>query len=143
MATTALLSTVVTGAVLIAVIAVVLRIRRWEHPAPSIAADPGTVTQRINGPLGWSIAFFLATFLVMGFGMLYAAGESMAGLDPATLELGLIASLGAVILVAIIVAVYGTVKSRGLNNAQAAAISSTLFLLLFLAAIVVQLFMGG
>lgn len=143
MATTALLSTVVTGVVLLVVIAVVLRIRRWEHPAPSVAVDTGSVTQRVNGPLGWSIAFFVGTFLVMGFGMLYAAGEPMAGLEPATLELGLIASLGAVILVAIVVAVYGAVKSRGLNNAQAAAVSSGLFLLLFLAAIVVQLFTGS
>jgi Flp pilus assembly pilin Flp len=67
----------------------------------------------------------------------------VAGSSPATLELGLIASLGAVILIAIVVAVYGAVKSRGLNNAQAAAVSSVLFLLLFIAAIVVQLFTGS
>ena len=143
MVTTALLSTVVMGGLLLAVIAFMLRGRRWQHPSPSVAVDADTVSQRINGPLGWSVAFFLGTFLVMGFGMLYAAGEPVAGFEPATLQLGLILSLAVVIVVAVVVAVFGAAKSRGLNSAQAAAVSSTLFFSLFLLAIIIQLFVGG
>lgn len=143
MATTALLSTVVMSGLLLVILALVLRIRRWQHPSPSVAVDTGALTQRVNGPLGWSIAFFLGTFLVMGLGMLYAAGEPIAGFEPATLQLGLIVSLGLVFVVAVVVAVYGAVKSRGLNDAQAAAVSSVVFFSLFLIAIAVRLILGG
>lgn len=144
MASTALLSTVVMSGLLLAVLALVLRARRWQHPTPSVASvDTGSVARRVNGPLGWSVAFFLGTLLVMGLGMLYAAGEPVAGVEPATLGLGLAVSLATVLAVATAIAVYGATRSRGLNSAQAAAVSSVFFFTLFLIAIVVQLFVGG
>lgn len=143
MASTALLSTVVMSGLLLVVLALVLRARRWQHPTPSVAVDSGAVSRRVNGPLGWSVAFFLGTLLVMGLGILYAAGEPVAGVEPAAIGLALAASLALVLGVAVAVAVYGASKSRGLNNAQAAAVSSTFFFTLFLIAIVVQLFVGG
>lgn len=144
MASTALLSTVVMSGLLLVVLALVLRARRWQHPTPSVASvDTATVARRVNGPLGWSVAFFLGTLLVMGLGILYAGGEPVSGVEPATIGLALAASLALVIGVAAAVAVYGASRSRGLNSAQAAAVSSTFLFTLFLIAIVVQLFVGG
>jgi hypothetical protein len=143
MATTALLSTVVMGGLLLVVLALVLRLRHWQHPAPTLGVDPGTLASRVNSPLGWSVGFFVGTLLVTGLGMLYVAGEPVAGIEPATYGLALAVSLAVVFAVAAIVAVFGAVKSRGLNNAQAAGVSATLFFSLFLVAIVVQLFVGG
>lgn len=143
MASTALLSTVVMSGLLLAVIAIVLRARRWQHPAPTVAAARGALGRRVNGPLGWSIAFVFGTLLVTGLGMFYAGGEPVAGLEPATLGLGMAASLALVIGIASIIAVYGTAESRGLNSAQSAAVSAVFLFTLFLIAIVVQLFVGG
>ena len=142
MATTALLSTLVMGAVLLGVLALVLRARPWQHPAPTFGIEGGAAS-RVNGPLGWSAGFVVATMLVTVIAMFYAGGEAVAGIDNATLGLGLWVSLAVVVGVAAVVAVFGASKSRGLNNAQAAAVSSTLFLMLSLLAIVVQLFVGS
>ena len=142
MATTALLSTVVMGAVLLGVLALVLRARHWQHPAPTFGIERPAVS-RVNGPLGWSVAFVAVALLVTLLAMFYAGGEAVAGIENAAIGLGLWISLGLVISAAMVVAVYGTMKSRGLNNAQAAGVAATLFSVLFLVVVVVQLFVGG
>lgn len=141
MATTALLSTVVTGAALMVIIALVLRLRDWRQPAPGAAGAAGLV-RRANGPLGWSIAFFVVAFGVMGLGMAYAAGEPVAGLDPGTLGLLALGVLAVVFGVGSIIAVHAAVRSRGLNSAQAAGVSSVLLATLVLVAITAQLLLG-
>jgi hypothetical protein len=144
MVTSALVSTVVMGAALLVIIAFVIRLRDWEHPAPSAAAESASsVARRANGPLGWSVAFFVVALGVMGLGMLYVAGEPVAGLDPAALGLLTLGVVVAVFTVGALIAVYAAVRSRGLNSAQAAAVSSTLVGLVVLVAIVVQLIGGG
>lgn len=143
MATSALVSTVIMGAALLVAIAAVLRLRDWQHPAPSAAEGAASVARRANGPLGWSIAFFVVAFGVMGLGMLYVTGEPVAGLETATL--GWLA-MGVLVLVfagGALIAVHAAVRSRGLNSAQAAAVSSTLVGVLVLAVIVAQLLLGG
>ncbi len=142
MATTALLSTLVMGAVLLGVLALVLRARPWQTPAPTFGLEAGAAS-RVNGPLGWSVGFFVVTLLVTLLAMFYAGGEAVAGIDNATLGLGLWVSLALVVGAATVISVFGALKSRGLNNAQAAAVSATLFLTLSLVVIVVQLFVGG
>lgn len=144
MATSALLSTVVMGGLLLVIIALVLRLRSWEHPAASAAAtEAPDIVRAANGPLGWSIAFFVAAFSVMGLAVLYTAGSPVAGLDPATLGMLVLVILGAFFILASLVAVYSAVRSRGLNSAQAAGVSSLLLATLVLLAIVAQLFIGG
>lgn len=144
MATTTLLSTLVMGGLLLVVIALVLRLRRWQHPAPSgVETGVSAVQRQVNGPLGWSIAFFVATFAVLGLTIGYVSEGPVAGLEPATYGLAAAVVLGGVFTAAIVIAVYGAAKSRGLNNAQAAGVSATLFFSLFLVAIVVRLFLGG
>ncbi|MDZ7702357.1 MAG: hypothetical protein U5J98_10025 [Halobacteriales archaeon] len=142
MASTALISTVVMGAVLLGVTALVLRSRPWQHPASTLSVDTVPVS-KVNGPMGWSVAFFAVTIAVMLLAVFYAGGEPVAGLEPAALGLWLAVSLALIVGGALVVAAYGALKSRGLNNAQSAAVSTTLFFTLFLIAIVVQLFVGG
>ena len=144
MATSALLSSVVMGAVLLLIVALVLQLRRWEQPSPAVAAaGTSDLARRANGPLGWSIAFFAIAFGITGLGTAYATGEPVMGLPPATLGLLAGGLLAAVVSVAALVAVYGAVKTRGLNNAQAAGLSSALLAGVFLLAIVARLLMGG
>lgn len=141
MATSALVSTVVMGVALLVVLAAVFGLRDWQHPAPSVAGAAGAARQA-NSPLGWSIAFFVIAFGVMGLGMLYAAGEPVAGIAPATLGTLALGVLATVFGVGAIVAIYGAVRSRGLNSAQAAGVSSLLFATLVLATIVTRLLIG-
>lgn len=142
MATSALVSTVVMGGFLLVVLAVVLRLRNWQHPSASAAASPTRAARAANGPLGWSIAFFVGAFGVMALGILAASGEPIYGLEPATLGLLVLGVLAVVVTVGAIFAVYAAVRTRGLNSAQAAGVSSALLGLLVLVAIVVQLFTG-
>jgi hypothetical protein len=144
MATHALMSTVVMGAALLAILAVVLRLRDWQHPTPSIAgAGAGNVAKRANGPLGWSIAFFVVAFGVMGLTVLYVTGEPVAGLDSESLGWLALGVIGVVFSIGALGAVHAAVRSRGLNSAQAAAVSSTLVGVLILSAIVARLLWGG
>lgn len=143
MATTALLSTVVMGGVLLAIVVLMLRLRGWQHPTASVGVDAGGLVERANGPLGWSVAFFVVTFAVMGLGIASITGGPVAGLDQASLGLLVLVALAAVVLAASVIAVYGAVRSRGLNSAQAAGVSSVVLATLVLLAIVVQLFVGG
>lgn len=143
MATNALVSTLVMGGVLLVILAVVLRLRHWEHPSATVESGGSDLSQAVNGPLGWSVAFFVVTFGVMGLAVLYAAGTPVAGIEPSTLGLLVVAVLGAVMTVAGLVAVYSASRSRGLNSAQAAGISSVVLATIVLVAIVTQLFIGG
>lgn len=143
MATSALVSTVVMGSVLLAIVALVLRLRGWQHPTASVGVDAGGFFERLNGPLGWSVVFFVVTFGLMGLGMVYIAGGPVAGIDQATLGLLVLGAVAVVVGGAGVIAVYGAVKSRGLNSAQAAGLSSVLLATLLLVAIVIQLFVGG
>lgn len=143
MATSALASTVVMGAVLLVILAAVLRLRHWEHPSAAAAAGASSVARSANGPLGWTVAFLVAAFGVMGLIMLYASGQAAYGIDSATLGLLVLVALGAVIGVAGLVAVFGAIKSRGLSNAVAAGLTAILLATLVLLVIVVQLFVGG
>lgn len=142
MATSALASTVVTGVVLLAILAVVFRLRRWQHPAPDVEGGADLV-RAANGPLGWSVAFFVVALGLMGLAVLYTSGEPVAGLDQAALGLLVLLVLLAVFGFAGLVAVYSALRGRGLSSAQAAGVSSVLVATLLLAAIVVQLFVGG
>lgn len=144
MATSALVSTAVTGAVLLVILAVVLRLRDWQHPTPSTAAaSAGGVARRVNSPLGWSLGFFVVAFGVMGLAVLYAAGEPVAGLEPQTIGLLALGVIGGVFGIGLLGAVHAGVRSRGLSSARAAAVSATLVGLLVLTAIVVRLLLGG
>lgn len=142
MVTSALLSTVITGAALLAVLAVVFRLRDWQHPSPSVASAAGTA-RRANGPLGWSIAFFVIAFGLTGLAILYATGEPVAGLEPAAIGMLVLGTVLTVFGVGSLVAVYGAVRSRGLNSAQAAGLSSLLLGTLVLVAIAAQLLLSG
>lgn len=143
MATSALVSTAVTGVVLLAIIVAVLRVREWRDPTPATEDGLANLARSANGPLGWSVTFFVVTFGVMGLAVLYAVGAPVAGVTHATVGLMLVTVIAAVFVGASLVAVYAASRGRGLNSAQAAGLSSALLGVLFVVAVVVQLFVGG
>lgn len=143
MSSHALASTLVTGAVLAALLLVVLRGRQWEAPGDTPGEGLLGLARRANGPLGWSVAFFAVAFGFTAVGVAYVSGEPLLGLDQAALGLAVVALVAVVFGVAALGGVYAAVRGRGLNSAQAAGVSSALLGGLFLVAVVVQLFVGG
>lgn len=143
MATNALASTVVTGAVLLALLVVVLRAREWQAPGDRPGEGLASRLEAANGPLGWSVGFFVVAFGLTTVAVAYVSGASVGALDQAGLGLLLAVSMATVFGLAALGGVYAAVRGRGLNSAQAAGVSSALLGALFLLAIVVQLFVGG
>ena len=143
MATSALVSTAVMGVVLVAIVVAILGIREWRQPGPTAEAGLADAAGTVNGPLGWSVAFFVVTLGVTGLAVLYAVGSPVAGVTPATMGMLLVVTMAVAFVGASLVAVYAASRGRGLNSAQAAGLSSALLGVLFVVAIVVQLFVGG
>lgn len=143
MATSIFLSTVVMGGILLVITAVVLRVRDWRHQPETAAGGPSEILRAVNGPLGWSVAFFVVVFGVTGLAMLYASGAPVPGLDQATIGVLLLVVVAVVFVAGSLVAIYSAARSRGLNSAQAAGFGSVVLATLVLLAIVAQLFMGG
>ena len=143
MATSALASTAVTGAVLLAILVLVLLTREWRSPGDEPGEGLASAARSANGPLGWSVGFFVVAFGLTALAVAYVSGAPVGALDQGALGVLLLAMVVVVFGLATLGGVYYAVRGRGLNSAQAAGVGSMLLATLFLVAIVVQLFVGG
>ena len=116
-----LASTLVMGLLGVGVVALMLRVRRWQHYTPRVAYDdidaggrPTTGLARMAGQTNtWTAAYIL---LVLGF--LLGAVVYSSGAVTGTAMLAALAALVAVYLVA---GIYFAMREHGRPSAQAAA----------------------
>lgn len=134
-----LVSTVLMGLFLVAVVAFVRFSENREHTRQREPADGPSLASRLqNSPGVWIVTFLLLAFVAGGGAVLFVSG----GLPAGTAQAAGIA-LGAVVATSL-VAYFGwggyyIARGRGLGNAQAAAVGAWLLGMLFVAAIAVRL----
>lgn len=141
-----LLSTLVTGAVVVAVVLGISRLRQWSRyrPGPDrrersggwSAAGSRTLSGLAADQRAWEVAFLV---LAIGFGAGAVLAVSGAAVDGLVL-VGLVFLLVSVYLFS---GVYLASRSRGRPSARAVAETVGVFALLFLVAVVVRLVASG
>ena len=136
---TYLVSSALTGLLLIGIVAYLVWGRDWRGYAVPTGGSAETVDGLARSPAVWSLAF-LALAFALGLGaVLFVGGASAVGVSPATVGVA-IALLSALIFVLFLFfGVYRSARYRGLKSAQAAGVGTWLVGLLLIAAITVKL----
>lgn len=137
-----LTSTLVMALLVVGVVVLVLRGRRWRHYTPQAAyamdaggGSPTAGLARIAASANtWTVAYVL---LVVGV----LAGAFVA-LTGAVSETGMIAGFGAALLVYVVVGVYAAMRTNGRSSAQAVGASAVTLGFLLILAVSAKLFLG-
>lgn len=143
MVSTFLLSTVATGAVLVAVAVFIRRLRHWRHDKPeSESSGFDALASFFKDPRSW-IASYALLMIVAAGGVYVALGgagvpESLANAGPMILG-GIFA---AAILVFVGAGTYTAVRGHNRSSSQAAGMGAFAVGLLLLAAIAVKLILA-
>lgn len=149
-----LASTLLTGVLLLAILGVIGRLRDWQRNAAASggggagerAPSPTTgdrLERALRSPTGWILTFLA---LVLGFGggaVLFVSDPSVPGMSQGALQLLLAGAFALVILAYVFLGVYVSARARGQKSAFAAMIGAWVLGLLFIAAISLQLLLGG
>lgn len=140
MAAIDLVSTLVTGLVLLITVVTVLRIRKWERSEPLFKAEHD-VSSLLENPTALTGIFLV---LALGFtvGAIAYVGGISVGIDPAVIGQLLIAAFGVVVLLFVLFGVYIAARARGLSSAPAVGVSSVLLGILVLVIILGRLIMA-
>jgi len=139
-----LVSTLLMGSFLVAVVAFVRFSERREYETPSSEREGGLVQRFTGSPTIWSLGFFLLVFVAGGASVLYVGGMLPSPSGTATRAAGLaLATVFALVLVGYLVwGAYTTARSRGYQRSGAVAVGAWVIALLFVVAISAQLLMG-
>jgi len=145
MAETAYLaSALVTGATLLAVWALVVRMEDWRHYDPASAereeADSADALHATDSVAAWAAGFFLLVLVVGGGTVLLVSDAALvAGVGWMSLAL----AFGALLVGFLLWGTYSSARFRGLQSAQAALLCAWVFGSLFVGAIVAKLVLAG
>lgn len=132
-------SSVLMGALVIAIVVAILRLREWNEYSPGGEGD-GLVSLRglANSPTVWMVTFLLLLVVFGGTTLGYVSGAI-----PASAILPVLG--GATFLVVVgylFIAAYSSARSRGRPTSQAVAEGTTLTGLVFVLAIAAKLVVG-
>jgi hypothetical protein len=146
MAETAYLaSALATGALLLGVWALVVRMEDWRHYEPSTSGGGGRVRARSDDDgdsvAAWAAGFFLLALVVGGGAVLFVSDAAFAAAVGNWVAIA--AAFGALLVGFLLWGTYSSARFRGLQSAQAALLSAWLFGSLFVASIVAKLVLGG
>ena len=155
MAANTLLFTLLSGLVLLAIVVLVLRIRRWRRGPtelrgyttfrPSREGDAASagLTAALRDPAAWSVGFLLLVLVAVA-GTLAAVGAMPVPESVQPLVTTVLLVLAAVVLGGFVFAgVYSSVRSRGYGSAPAAGLGTLVVGFLALLVVVVNLFVGA
>lgn len=132
-------SSVLMGALVVAIVAAVLRLREWNDYSPTGEAG-GLVSLRglANSPTVWMVTFLLLLVVFGGATLGYVSGAVPAG--------AILPVLGAAVLLVVVgylfIAAYSSARSRGRPTSQAVAEGTALTGFLFVLAIAAKLVVG-
>jgi hypothetical protein len=139
-------STVVMGLLVVGVVALVLRSRRWQQYQPQAAYGQldagGSQPQSLFGRFVSTPSVWTVTFFVLALGLLVGATVAVSGTGGGS-GLGMIAGLGVVLVGYVVGGVYAVLRQHGRPKAQAVAASVVAFGALFLLAVTVNLLLLG
>lgn len=144
MATNPLLSTFVTGVILLAIVVVAFRLRGWRHAETVADAETslGVIDRLLHSPTTWVVAFLVLVLVaVAGALALVGAVPLPEGAQP-TITTVLLVGTALVLGGFVFGGVYASVRGRGYGSAPAVGLGSLAVGLLALLVIVVQLFLG-
>jgi hypothetical protein len=144
-------SALLTGVILVALVTALARARQWRSSPAGVGRDLGggtdggvaaMLTELARTPLAWTVGFLV---LAATFGA--AAVAFVSGAVPTAVAQGagvavaimFVSALGAYLLWG----VYHSARDRDLSDAQATLLSLWVFGFLFIAAVVLNLIMGG
>lgn len=141
-------SAVLTGLVVVGLVAALARSREWRSAAPTPGAvrtgDTSavtTLTETVRSPLGWTVAF-LGLVLVIGGGVLaFLTGAIPAGVGQA-LGVMLVLVAATVMCGYLFWGVYHSVRYRGIESAQATGVGLWVVGMVLLVVVVAQLVMA-
>ncbi|MFB6298714.1 MAG: hypothetical protein ABEH65_00460 [Halobacteriales archaeon] len=153
MATPLVTSTLLMGAIVLAVAILIMRLRAWKPtPTPQGGGDGGAgfsgavadgLVKLARDPMGWTIAFILTILLFGGATLVFAGLVSIPPALQGTLTLAIGALFVLMFTIYIFAGTYLAARSRGLASSMAAAVGSWVIGLLFLAALGVKLILEG
>ena len=139
MASSVLLSTLLTGIALLAIAVGMLRFRRWKR-GPDMRDSADFVQRATNSPAVWTAGFVL---LALGFGagvVAIVSGTTITLPEDFGSQLTLVLVPFLVLLgLYVFAGIYSSAKDRGLSSAPAVGMASAVVGLLVLTAIVVKL----
>ena len=135
-----LASTLVMGLLVVGVVVLMLRVRRWQHYTPRVAYDdidaggsrPATGLARVAGQTNtWTVAYILLTVGFLLGAVVYSSG--------AVTGMTMLAALAALVAVYLVAGIYFAMREHGRPSAQAAAGSAVATGMLSVLAITVTL----
>lgn len=130
----------VMALVLVAIVAAVLRMRRWKKsPLPEDENALGRMASNLAHSLDAWIAGFLVAAVGVGFGAVLFAGGDMVAVDPGLLRSLVLGGLGGFVALFVFLGTYFSVRERGGASARGVAVGLILLGLLVLVAISAQL----
>lgn len=140
MAISNLVSTLLMGVFLVAVLVFIHRIDRRAYAPPREVSGSrlaGLVTGIRDSQVTWILVFLAVTFLAGAVAVIGAGGAAMVSIGSPVLVFA--ALLGIMLVVYVLWGAYLMAKSHGIGNAGAVAVSAWLAGLLFAVAIVAKL----
>ena len=138
MAQTLLLSTLLTGALVLAVVLAAGRLVDWQGYTPDAAGRPGSVSQAAENTTVWIVGFLLLLAVFGGGAVAFVAGILS---EPLVNAVGLVLGVATATVVGgyLFYGTYASARGRGRPSSVAVAEGSTLVGAMFLLVIIVKL----
>ncbi|PSQ09985.1 hypothetical protein BRC93_11295 [Halobacteriales archaeon QS_5_70_15] len=139
MAQALILSTLLTGAVLLAIALIAVRGVDWRGYAPDSPEGPGLVSRAMGHPAVWIVGFLLLLAVFGGGAVAFVAGVGLPEETVNALGLVLGAATAAVVGGYVFYGTYASARGRGRPTSVAVAEGTTLVGALFLLVIAARL----
>ena len=145
MAANTLVFTLLSGLVLLAIVALVLRLRGWRRKrvgGPGPPSVEATLADVVRSPTTWTVGFLLIVLVAVAGALAMVGAVPLPEGAQGTVTTALL-GLGAVLLGGFVFGgVYASVRSRGHGSAPAVGLGSLAVGLLALLVVVANLFLG-
>lgn len=143
---TYLASALLTGLLLVAIVAAVVRARQWRSYSAGWGGDSGrdrgaAIAELARTPLAWTVAFLVLLGVVGAGTLAFVIGSIPAGVSRAA-GMALAAVVAAGLCGYLFWGVHHATRNRGFKRAQAAAVGVWTLALVFVGVIVAQLAMA-
>ena len=145
MAANTLVFTLLSGLILLAMVVLVLRLRRWRR-------DPGTVgaarsadvvfADALHNPTTWTVGFLVLVLVAVAGALAMVGALPVPESAQPIVGTAMLVGLGLVLGGFVFAGVYASVRNRGYGSAPAAGMGSLVLGLLALLVVVTQLFLG-
>ena len=145
MAANTLVFTLLSGLVLLGIVALVLRLRGWRHVRVGAAAPTSVdaaLARFVRSPTTWTAAFAVVVLVAVAGSLAVVGALPVPAGAQGTVTTALLALGGLLLGGFVFGGVYGTVRSRGHGSAPAVGLGSLAVGLLALLVVVVTLFLG-